>query len=83
LVCGTGIGMAIAANKVDGVRAANCFDPYACRMARAHNNANVLTLPGRMVAEELADEIVRVFLDTSFEGGRHQRRLDKIHAIED
>ena len=83
LVCGTGIGMAITANKVSGVRAANCFDPYACRLARAHNDANVLTLPGRMVAAELAEEIVRVFLSTSFEGGRHQRRVDKIHAIED
>lgn len=82
LVCGTGIGMAIAANKVAGVRAANCFDPYASRLARAHNDANVLTVPGRMVAPEYAEEIVRVFLETPFEGGRHQGRLDKIHDLE-
>lgn len=78
LICGTGIGMAIAANRVHGVRAANCFDTYACAMARAHNDANVLTLAARMLAQPYAEEILRVFLDTAFEAGRHQRRVDKM-----
>ena len=82
LVCGTGIGMAIAANKVSGVRAANCFEPFTCHMARAHNDANVLTLAGRISAAAYAEEIVKEFLETPFEGDRHQRRLDKIHALE-
>jgi ribose 5-phosphate isomerase B len=82
LICGTGVGMAIAANKVAGVRAANCFDTVACRLSREHNDANVLTLAARLTAPELADEILQVFLHTPFEGGRHQRRLDKIHELE-
>ncbi|MDY7096265.1 MAG: ribose 5-phosphate isomerase B [Acidobacteriota bacterium] len=81
LVCGTGIGMAMAANRFAGVRAANCFDTYACAMARAHNDANVLTLAARMLAQPYAEEILRVFLDTAFEGGRHQRRVDKMDSV--
>ena len=82
LVCGTGIGMSIAANKVRGVRAALCNDLYTARMARQHNNANVLSIGARIVAPELAEEITRIFLDTQFEGGRHQRRIDEIAKIE-
>ena len=74
--------MAIAANKVDGVRAASCNDLFTARMSRAHNDANVLTLGARVVGTGLAEEIVRTFLDTRFERGRHQRRVDKIQALE-
>jgi len=83
LVCGTGIGVAIAANKVDGIRAATCNDLFTARMARAHNDANVLTLGARVVGVGVAEEIVRSFLSTQFEGGRHGRRLLKLHALED
>lgn len=83
LVCGTGLGMAIAANKVPGVRAVQISDPAMARMARLHNDANVITLPGRHISPEQADAILEVFLDTEFEGGRHQRRLDKISALEE
>lgn len=82
LVCGTGLGMAISANKVDGARAATCNDLFCARMARAHNDVNVLALGGRVVGSTLAEEIVRTFVGTDFEGGRHQRRVDKIHALE-
>jgi ribose 5-phosphate isomerase B len=78
LVCGTGVGMAIAANKVQGVRAANVTDPEFARLARAHNNANVLALSGRLVSIEMNERIIDAFLDTAFEGGRHERRVDKI-----
>lgn len=83
LVCGTGLGMAIAANKVPGVRAVQISDPGMARMARLHNDANVVTLPGRHIGPEVAAEIVGAFIGTAFEGGRHQRRVDKIGAIED
>ena len=79
---GSGQGEQISANKVHGARAALCNDLYTARMARAHNNANVLSIGARIVAPELAEEIMRVFLDTPFEGGRHQRRLDEIAKIE-
>jgi ribose 5-phosphate isomerase B len=82
LVCGTGIGMAISANKVHGVRAACCNNQFNARLARAHNDANVLTLGAREVAFEHAAAIAETFLATAYEGGRHQRRLDKIHALE-
>lgn len=82
LVCGTGLGMAVAANKVPGVRAIQASDPEMARMARLHNDANVLTLPGRYIGPERAAEVVRTFLETPFEGGRHQRRVEKIEAIE-
>jgi len=79
---GSGQGEQISANKVHGARAALCNDLYTARMARAHNNANVLSIGARIVAPELAEEIARIFLDTPFEGGRHQRRLDEIAKIE-
>lgn len=79
---GSGQGEQIAANKVRGVRAALCHDLYTARMSREHNNANVLAMGGRIVAEGLADEIVGLWLATDFEGGRHQRRLDQISEIE-
>ncbi len=82
LICGTGLGMAIAANKVPGVRAVQASDPEMARMARLHNNANVLTLPGRYIGKEQAAEVLSAFLSTPFEGGRHQRRVDKIGQIE-
>ena len=75
LVCGTGIGMAWAAARIPGIRAATCTNVFMARMARAHNNANVLCLGGRVLGIGLAEEIVRVFLTTPFEGGRHARRL--------
>lgn len=78
LVCGTGIGMSIAANKVRGVRAALCGDTYSARVSRAHNNANVLCLGERVIGEHLALDIVDIWLKTGFEGGRHKRRVDII-----
>jgi ribose 5-phosphate isomerase B len=79
---GSGQGEQIAANKVPGVRAALCHDLYLARMSRLHNDANVLALGGRVVAPELADEILALWLDTAFEGGRHERRIGQITAIE-
>jgi ribose 5-phosphate isomerase B len=82
LVCGTGIGMAIAANKMPGVRAALCSDLFTARMSREHNDANVLTLGGRLMGREMALDILRMWLETEFLGGRHQRRVDKIDEID-
>ena len=79
---GSGQGEQIAANKLRGVRAALCNDLYTARMSRQHNDANVLAMGGRIVAHGLAEEILRLWLDTPFEGGRHQRRLDQISALE-
>ena len=79
---GSGQGEQITANKIDGVRAALCNDLYTARLSRLHNDANVLSIGARIVASPLADEIVRVWLETRFEGGRHQRRLDQIAALE-
>ncbi|MEM8962757.1 MAG: ribose 5-phosphate isomerase B [Acidobacteriota bacterium] len=81
LVCGTGLGMAIAANKIPGVRAVTCSETFSARMARLHNDANVLTLGSRVIGEGLALDVLQVFLDTEFEGGRHQRRVEKIDAL--
>ena len=78
LICGTGIGMSIAANRRRGVRAALCHDLYTARLARQHNDANVLAMGGRVIGEGLALEMVELFLTTAFEGGRHQRRVDQI-----
>ena len=78
LICGSGIGMCIAANKIKGIRAANCNDIFSVRRSRAHNNANVLCLGSDILGEVLALEITTIFLSTDFLGGRHQRRLDKI-----
>jgi ribose 5-phosphate isomerase B len=82
LVCGTGIGMALAANKIPGVRAAPVMDLETARLAREHNNANVLALGARVTPPERALDIVRLFLKTEFEGGRHERRLSKVTALE-
>lgn len=82
LICGTGIGMAMAANKVPGIRAASVTDEVGARLARQHNDANVLTLGGRVTPPDAAARLVRIFLDTPFEGGRHQRRVEKVAAIE-
>jgi ribose 5-phosphate isomerase B len=82
LVCGTGIGMSIVANKFPGVRAALVTDEYMARMAKEHNNANILVLGGRVLEAMSAARIVAVWLDAVFEGGRHQRRLDKIAQLE-
>jgi ribose 5-phosphate isomerase B len=82
LVCGTGLGMAIAANKVPGVRAVPVGDLESTRLSRAHNDANVLALGARVTSPLLAVDIVTTFLDTPFEGGRHQRRIDKITELE-
>lgn len=82
-VCSTGIGISIAANKVKGVRCALCSEPYSAEMTRRHNNANSLAMGGLMVGDMMAERIVDTFLTTEFEGGRHSRRVAKIHAIED
>jgi len=82
LVCGTGIGMTIAANKVAGIRAALAQDPATARLAREHNNANVLAVPGRVLTGEKAVEIVREFLAAEFAGGRHERRVNKISLLD-
>lgn len=82
LICGTGLGMALTANKIKGIRAVTVSEPFSARMSRAHNNANILTFGGRVVGIEVARMIVDAFLDTSFEAGRHQRRVDKIMAHE-
>lgn len=82
LVCGTGIGISIAANKHKGIRAAVCSDEFSAKFTRLHNDANVLCLGGRVVAPGLACELVDIFLSTGFEGGRHALRVDKITAIE-
>ena len=78
LICGTGIGMSIAANKVKGIRAALCGDTFSARATRAHNNSNVLCLGERVIGIELAFDIVDIWLSTEFEGGRHQRRIDML-----
>ena len=83
LICGTGLGMSIAANKVKGIRCAVCSEPYSASMARKHNNANMLAFGARVVGSELAKMIVDTFLEAEFEGGRHQRRVDMITAIEE
>jgi len=83
LICGTGIGMSIAANKIPGIRAALVTDVFMARMAKEHNNANVLVLGGRVLDEQKACDLVGAWLDATFEGGRHQARLDKITALEE
>lgn len=82
LICGTGIGISIAANKIDGIRAALCTDCYCAKYTRLHNDANVLCMGGRVIGGGLACEIVDTFLSNEFEGGRHARRVDKITALE-
>lgn len=82
LCCGTGIGISMAANKVKGIRAACCSDYFSAKFTRVHNDANVLCMGARVIGAGLACELVDVFINTEFEGGRHQRRVDQIHAIE-
>lgn len=82
LICGTGIGIGIVANKIKGVRAALCHDTFSAQATRNHNDANVLTMGERVVGEGLALKIVETFLNSDFEAGRHQRRIDKITALE-
>ena len=82
VLCGTGIGISIAANKIDGIRAALCGDAYSAIMSRKHNDANVLAMGGRVTGIGPAGEVVRAWVCTEFEGGRHARRVDKIMALE-
>lgn len=82
LICGTGIGISVAANKIDGIRCALCGNEYSATMARRHNDANILALGGRTTGPELAKAILKAFLEGEFDGGRHQKRVDKIMALE-
>jgi ribose 5-phosphate isomerase B len=82
LICGTGAGMSIAANKVNGVRAANCTDNYTARYAKEHNNANILCLGSRVLAKEAAFMLVDTWLDAEFDGGRHEKRVEMFEQIE-
>lgn len=82
LVCGTGIGMSITANKIKGIRAAVCSDAYSCEYTRRHNNANILCMGARVIDGDKCRELAGIFMDTPFDGGRHQRRVDMIGKIE-
>ncbi len=82
LICGTGIGMSIIANKIKGIRCALCSEEYSAEMARRHNDSNVLALGGRVIGSGLAKSIVNKFLNTQFEGGNHKKRIDKILKVE-
>lgn len=81
-ICGTGVGISLAANKVKGIRAVVCSDPYSAELSRRHNNTNILSFGSRVIGSELAKMIVKTWLDAKFEGGRHQRRIDEIDDIE-
>lgn len=83
VLCGTGVGISIAANKIDGVRAVCCSDPYSAKLSREHNDTNVLSMGSRVVGKELARMILNVWLDGVFEGGRHQTRVDMITKLEE
>ncbi len=83
LICGTGVGISISANKIKGIRAALCGDWYSAKYTRLHNNANVLCMGGRVIGAGLAAEITDIFLETEFEGGRHARRVEKIMKLEE
>ena len=82
VLCGTGIGISIAANKIKGIRCALCNDVYSAKKSREHNNANVLAMGGRVTGPGLAEEILRAWLETNFEGGRHEKRIKKISDLE-
>jgi ribose 5-phosphate isomerase B len=82
LICGSGIGMSIVANRFPGVRAALCHDLYTARMSREHNDANLLVLGGRLIGKGLAREMIKVWLESVFQGGNHQRRLDQIESLD-
>ena len=81
-ICGTGVGISLAANKVKGIRACVCSEPYTAKLSRMHNNSNVLAFGARVVGSELAKMIVDQWLDAEFEGGRHQKRINKMMALE-
>ena len=83
LICGTGIGMSIVANKFPGVRAALITDDFTAQMSKEHNNANIVVMGGRILSSQQARNMVKIWLETDYEGGRHQRRLDKISSLED
>lgn len=83
LICSTGLGICMAANKVKGIRAATCTNVFCAEMTRRHNNANILCMGGKIVDSETALQMVEIFLSTEFEGGRHQRRIDQIAQIEE
>ncbi|EAG1224051.1 ribose 5-phosphate isomerase B [Listeria monocytogenes] len=83
LICGSGVGISIAANKVNGIRAVVCSEPYSAKLSREHNNTNILTFGSRVVGAELAKMIVQNWLDAEFEGGRHAKRVEMIARIED
>ena len=82
LICGTGIGISIAANKVRGVRCAHCSEPYSAKLTRQHNDANMMAIGAGFTGKNLAERMVEVFLSTDFEGGRHERRVNKLNAIQ-
>ena len=82
LICGTGVGISLAANKVKGVRAAVCSEPVTARLVKEHNNANIIAFGARIVGIEKAKDIVKAYLDAEYQGGRHQKRIDMIHEIE-
>ena len=82
LICGTGVGISIAANKIDGIRAVVCSEPYSAKLSRQHNNTNILAFGARVVGNSLAEMIVDGFLEAEYEGGRHKRRVDMISALE-
>ena len=82
LICGTGIGMSIAANKIKGIIAAHCCDVETAKLARLHNNSNILTLGGRILSLDTSKDIIKAWLETDFEGGRHQRRIQEIRDLE-
>lgn len=83
LICGTGVGMCIVANKIAGIRAAHCSEPYTAMMSRKHNDANILVMAGWSIGKGMAGQILAVWLSTEFEGGRHQHRLDLIRKLEE
>jgi ribose 5-phosphate isomerase B len=83
IICGTGVGISLAANKVKGIRCVVCSDCYSAKLSRMHNNTNMLSLGARVVGTDLAKMIVQVWLDTPYEGGRHQKRLEMVSAIEE
>lgn len=78
IICGSGLGVAISANKIKGIRAVTCHDTYSSKMSRAHNDANILTMGGRVIGADLAFDVVKIWLETEFEGGRHKSRVDMI-----
>jgi ribose 5-phosphate isomerase B len=82
IICGTGVGMSIVVNRFPGIRGTLCSDIYTAKMCREHNDSNILIMGGRVIGKGLASEIVDIWLNTAFEGGRHQRRLDKINKID-